>query len=226
MDRVDVIILAAGAAKRMGEEMPKQFLRIGGKPIMIYAVEVLKKVDLFDRFILTTLPGYEDHYEDLIKTYNLKNIELVEGGGTRQESCYLALERVKTKRVFIHEAARPFITVEFVKEIMKYDDPAVVPVLPIDYTVSIGDEYMTQTLDRKMLRNIQLPQFFDTEILRKAHRKAKEDRFFATEDSTLVFKLGEKVRFVTGLKGNFKITDQHDLFVARKIKEAKDDITS
>lgn len=226
MDRVDVIILAAGAAKRMGEDIPKQFIRIGGKPIMIYAIEVLKKADLFDKFILTTLPGYEDHYEDLIRTYNLKNIELVEGGDTRQESCCLALKRVKSKRVFIHEAARPFITVEFVKLIMGYDDAAVVPVLPIDYTVSIGDEYMTQILDRKRLRNIQLPQFFDTEVLRSAHQKAREEGFFATEDSTLVFRLGEKVRFVEGLKGNFKITDQHDLFVARKIKEAKDDITS
>jgi len=224
MEKIEVIILAAGAAKRMEKNIPKQFLRIGGKPILIYVIEVLEKAGLFSKFILTTLPGYEDHYEDLIKTYNLKNIELVEGGETRQESCYFALKSVKSEKVLIHEAARPFITVEFINRIMGYDEVAVVPVLPIDFTVSVGDVYMTGMLQRDKLRNIQLPQLFNTEILRKAHEKAREDRFFATEDSTLIFQLGEKVRFVEGLIENFKITDQHDLFLAQQIKKAKDDI--
>jgi 2-C-methyl-D-erythritol 4-phosphate cytidylyltransferase len=223
---MNAIILAAGAAKRMGKEIPKQFLRIGGKPVMIYVMEILKKTDLFDRFILTTLSGYEKNYDELIRTYNLKDIELVEGGKTRQESCCLALKHVDSKRVLIHEAARPFITVEFIKSLVSHDDAAVVPVLPIDYTVSAGDEYMTKILDRSELRNIQLPQVFDTKVLIKSHERAKEDKFFATEDSTLVFRIGEKVRFVEGLRENFKITDQYDLFVAEKIKQAKDEITS
>lgn len=223
---MNAIILAAGAAKRMGKEIPKQFLRIGGKPVMIYVMEILEKTNLFDRFILTTLSGYEKNYHELIKTYNLKDVELVGGGKTRQESCYLALKHVDSKRVLIHEAARPFITVEFIKGLVSRDDAAVVPVLPIDYTVSAGDEYMTKILDRGELRNIQLPQIFDTKVLLNAHERAIEDGFFATEDSTLVFRIGEKIRFVEGLRENFKITDQYDLFVAEKIKQAKDEITA
>jgi len=226
LDKINAIILAAGAAKRMGKEMPKQFLRIGGKPVMIYVMEILEKTGLFNRFIVTTLSGYEKEYDELIKTYNLRDIELVVGGKTRQESCYLALKHVDSKRVLIHEAARPFITVEFVRELVGHDDAAVVPVLPIDYTVSAGDEYMTKILDRKELKNIQLPQVFDTKVLIEAHDRAREDRFFATEDSTLVFRIGKKVRFVEGLRENFKITDQYDLFVAEKIKQAKDEITA
>src|SRR4030042_5409580 len=112
MGKLDAIILAAGAAKRMEQEVPKQFLRIGGKPIIIYVMEVLQKVERFDRLIVTTLPGYEAHYDELIRTYHLTGLELVAGGSTRQESCRLALERVRSARVLIHEAARPFITVD------------------------------------------------------------------------------------------------------------------
>ena len=220
---MNAIILAAGAAKRMGKDIPKQFLRIGGKPIIIYVMESLMRADCFDRFIVTTLSGYEQHYRELINTYNLKDVELVSGGATRQESCFIALKNVTSPRVFIHEAARPFITEEFIKRLVSFPDVAVVPVLPIDFTVSAGGDYMTKVLDRSELRNVQLPQVFETETLIRAHEKAREEGFFATEDSTLVFRMGGRVRFVEGLRENFKITDEYDLFIAEKIKQAKDE---
>ncbi len=223
MKNLNAVILAAGAAKRMEQEVPKQFLRIEGKPIIIYVLEVLQKAQLFDRFIVTTLPGYEDHYDELIKTYHLTGIELVAGGATRQESCRLALEKVRSERVLIHEAARPFITVDFIRQLVSYPDRAVVPVLPIDFTVSAGDEFMTKVLDRGELRNVQLPQVFDTKTIVAAHKKAKADGFSATEDSTLVFRMGIPVRFVAGLRENFKITDRYDLFVAERIKQMRDE---
>jgi 2-C-methyl-D-erythritol 4-phosphate cytidylyltransferase len=223
VNTIDAVILAAGSAKRMEQEVPKQFLRIGGKPIIIYVMEALQKADLFDRLIVTTLPGYEAHYDELIKTYHLAGIELVAGGSTRQESCRLALEHVRSGRVLIHEAARPFITVDFVRRLVGYSDRAVVPVLPIDFTVSAGGEFMTKVLDRGELRNIQLPQVFDTATIVAAHEKARTDGFFATEDSTLVFRMDIPVRFVEGLRENFKITDLFDLFVAERIKQMRDE---
>lgn len=223
MGKLNAIILAAGASKRMEQEVPKQFLRIEGKPIIIYVMEVLRKTGLFDRLIVTTLPGYEDHYDELIRTYHLADIELVTGGSTRQESCRLGLNRVRSERVLIHEAARPFITVDFVRRLVDYPDKAVVPVLPIDFTVSAGDEFMTKTLDRGELKNIQLPQVFDTATIISAHQRAEAEGFLATEDSTLVFRMGVPVRFVEGLRENFKITDRFDLFVAERIKQIRDE---
>lgn len=220
---MDAVILAAGAAKRMEQEVPKQFLRIGGKPIIIYVMEVLQKAEIFDRLIVTTLPDYEAHYDELIRTYHLAGIELVAGGSTRQESCRLALERVRSERVLVHEAARPFITVDFIRRLVGYPDRAVVPVLPIDFTVSAGDEFMTKILDRGELKNIQLPQVFDTATIIAAHQRAEADGFLATEDSTLVFRMGIPVRFVEGLRENFKITDRFDLFVAERIKQMRDE---
>jgi 2-C-methyl-D-erythritol 4-phosphate cytidylyltransferase len=220
---MNAVILAAGSAKRMEQEVPKQFLRIGGKPIIIYVMEVLEKTGMFDRFIVTTLPGYESHYDELIRTYHLRGIELVSGGATRQESCRLALAHVKTERVLIHEAARPFITDQFIRRLVEYPDAAVVPVLPIDFTVSEGGDYMTAILNRGQLRNIQLPQVFDTPTIVKAHERALSEGFDATEDSTLVFRMGTPVRFVPGLRENFKITDRFDLFVAERIKQARDE---
>jgi 2-C-methyl-D-erythritol 4-phosphate cytidylyltransferase len=220
---MDAVILAAGAAKRMEQEVPKQFLRIGGKPVIIYVMEVLQKAEIFNRLIVTTLPGFEAHYDELIKTYHLTDIELVAGGATRQESCRLALEKVRSGRVLIHEAARPFITVDFVRRLIGYPDLAVVPVLPIDFTVSAGGEFMTKSLERGELKNVQLPQVFDTRTIVDAHQHALADGFFATEDSTLVFRMGIPVRFVEGLRENFKITDRFDLFVAERIKQMRDE---
>ena len=220
---MDAVILAAGAAKRMEQEVPKQFLRIGGKPVIIYVMEVLQKAEIFDRLIVTTLPGFEAHYDELIRTYHLTDIELVAGGTTRQESCRLALEKVRSGRVLIHEAARPFITVDFVRRLIGYPDLAVVPVLPIDFTVSAGGEFMTRSLERGELKNVQLPQVFDTRTIIDAHQHALADGFFATEDSTLVFRMGIPVRFVEGLRENFKITDRFDLFVAERIKQMRDE---
>lgn len=220
---MDAVILAAGAAKRMEQEVPKQFLRIGGKPVIIYVMEVLQKAEIFDRLIVTTLPGFEAHYDELIRTYHLTDIELVAGGATRQESCRLALEKVRSGRVLIHEAARPFITVDFVRRLIGYPDLAVVPVLPIDFTVSAGGEFMTGSLERGELKNVQLPQVFDTRTIIDAHQHALADGFSATEDSTLVFRMGIPVRFVEGLRENFKITDRFDLFVAERIKQMRDE---
>ncbi len=207
----------------MEQEVPKQFLRIGGKPIIIYVMEALMKAEIFSRFIVTTLPGYETHYDELIRTYHLADIELIAGGSTRQESCRRALEKVRSTRVLIHEAARPFITVDFIRRLVSYPDKAIVPVLPIDFTVSAGGEFMTKILDRGELRNIQLPQVFETKTIIAAHEKARADGFSATEDSTLVFRMGIPVRFVEGLKENFKITDRFDLFVAERIKQMRDE---
>jgi 2-C-methyl-D-erythritol 4-phosphate cytidylyltransferase len=142
---------------------------------------------------------------------------LVEGGRTRQESVWNGLQKVKSRRVLIHEAARPFISKEFLLDLLANNEPAVVPTIPIPFSVAGGETYMEQELERSKLHNIQLPQLFDTEVLRRAHQKARQENFVAFEDGILVFRMGEKVRFVEGLENNIKITTPLDLVIAESL---------
>jgi 2-C-methyl-D-erythritol 4-phosphate cytidylyltransferase len=201
----------------MGKPVPKQFLRLFGKPIMIYALEILEKLETIDSIYITYNPEFRRLYEDTLNAYNLSKCELVPGGSSRQESVLNGLKRVKTNRVLIHEAARPMITVEFVQKLLKYEEKAVVPTVPIPFTVSQGGDYMEAELDRSKLHNIQLPQVFDVQTLLKAHELAQKEKYLATEDGLLVFRLGEKVRFVPGLENNIKITTSFDLILAENI---------
>lgn len=211
---VDVILLAAGIGMRTGLNYPKQFYKINGKPFFIMPLEILDKMQEVNSIIITCAVNYMQEYSNYLSHYNIKKAVLIEGGKTRQESVYIALQKVTTSRVLIHEAARPLIAKDFVQEILSYkDEDAVIPTIPIPFTVSEGEGYMTNILDRKKLKNVQLPQFFDTKLLIKAHQDAIESKFEATEDGILMFRMGRKVRFVDGRESNIKITSKIDIII-------------
>jgi len=215
---MDCIYLAAGIGKRLKKEIPKQFFKINGKPILIYALEVLEKVDWIENIYVTYNADYKELYEQAFSDYNISKVRLTEGGETRQESVFKALQKVNTEKVFIHEAARPLIFKSFIDNFMNFkNEVALVPTIPIPFTVSEGNEYMTGVLDRSKLHNIQLPQMFNTEVLKRAHLKAIEEKFEATEDSLLVFKYGNKVRFIEGYENNLKITTPFDIIIAEQL---------
>ncbi len=215
---MDCIYLAAGLGKRFNHELPKQFFKLNGKPILIFALEVLEKIEWIENIYVTHNSDYRELYEKVFEDYNIAKVVLVEGGETRQESVSKALTHVNTSKVFIHEAARPFIFESFVSSFNNYlNEVAVVPTIPIPFTVSEGEDFMTGILDRKKLHNIQLPQLFDTQILRGAHEKAVEEGFEATEDSLLLFKYGHKVKFIEGTENNLKITTPLDIIIAEQL---------
>lgn len=215
---MDCICLAAGLGQRMNHTIPKQFLPLLGKPIIAYSLEVLETVPEIDRIIVVYNKDFRSMYEELFDNYNLTKCLLIEGGDTRQDSVWRGLNAVESEKVLIHEASRPFITPDFIQSIFIYPDvKAVVPVIPIPFTVSVGNQYMTAELDRSTLHNVQLPQLFDAKTLRNAHELARRENYIATEDGILVFRLGEKVRFVTGSENNIKITTPLDLIIAENL---------
>lgn len=215
---MDCIFLAAGLGVRMNRPVPKQFIRLLGKPIIAYSLEVVEGIDEICRIILVYNKDYRQMYENLIENYNLSKCVLTAGGKTRQESVSKGLDHIKTSRVIIHEASRPLITADFVQSLFKYpEEKAVIPVIPIPFTVSQGNDYMMAELDRSKLHNIQLPQLFATDVLKRAHENARKDKFIATEDGILVFRIGERVRFITGMENNIKITTPLDLIIAENL---------
>lgn len=213
---MDAILLAAGRGVRMRSDKPKQLLRLAGKPIVVHSLEVLESVRSIDRVFVTYAPGFGEEISDALRDYQLTKPVLVEGGATRQLSVANALERVTSPRVLVHEAARPFINEEFVQSLLDVQADAVVPTVPISFTVAEGDRLMTRVLKREELHNVQLPQVFDTAKLREAHSTFHEPAD-ASEDSQMVFRLGYAVRFVEGMEHNIKITTPLDLHLAEVI---------
>ena len=218
---MDVILLAAGMGKRAKLNFPKQFYKINGKPFLVYSMEKILKCNMFSRILVTCQPEYMDDYKRYVEEYDIPNVVYVEGGKTRQESVFNALQVVNTSKVMIHEAARPLISVDFIQEILdaSQTEDAVVPAIPIKFTVSKGGEYMTEELVRSDLRNVQLPQIFDAAKLLTFHNKAIVDGYEATEDGTLFFHYGGKVRFVEGRESNIKITTPLDVELVNKLLE-------
>lgn len=216
---MEAILLAAGSGSRMEMDIPKQFFRIKGKPLFIYSLEIFNKCNEIENIIITCKKDHIEEYEFYIDKYNIKKSKCVEGGITRQESVNIALSHINSSKVLIHEAARPLIDLEFLNYIIKndMDCDAVVPTVPVKFTVAIGDNFMEAELNRSRLHNIQLPQMFNTNILKKSHDLAIKDKYRVTEDSMLIFHYGNKVKFIKGRESNIKVTTQLDLEMVERL---------
>lgn len=220
---IDVVLLAAGIGVRTGLNYPKQFYKINGKPFFIMSLEIFDKMEEVKSIIITCAVNFMNDYKTYLQHYNIKKAVLIEGGKTRQQSVYNALKKVSTNKVLIHEAARPLISTEFVEEILLHEnEDAVIPAIAIPFTVSEGDDYMTNILDRHKLKNIQLPQLFTTKELLSAHEDAIKNKFEATEDGILMFRIGKKVKFVKGRESNIKITSKIDIIIVNLLINSND----
>jgi 2-C-methyl-D-erythritol 4-phosphate cytidylyltransferase len=147
-------------------------------------------------------------------------ITVTAGGDTRQNSVSSGLEEISSDLVLIHDAARPFATRELigrvVAELVEYD--GAIPALPLDETVKrVHDERVAETIDRERLWAVQTPQGFRTDVLRRAHEKAREEGIEGTDDATLVERYGGTIKVVRGLRSNLKITYPEDFEIAEAL---------
>lgn len=166
----------------------------------------------------------EDDLDSATSALQSVHAEVVPGGPTRQHSVANALARVATPRVVVHDAVRPFATVEMVhRTVAALDDAAgAVAAVPVDETVKTArGGRVLQTLDRSSLRLVQTPQAFDTEILRATQRAAEAERWHATDDAQLLERYGHEVAFVEGSRRNLKITYEEDWLLAEAMIGAR-----
>lgn len=185
---------------------------------MIFSLERLVNHSGLSRVIITSAKDNLYAITELLEDYHLSShCIVVEGGSTRQESVVEGLKHVTSERVLIHEGARPLIDNELIDRVLAADADCAVPTIQIPFTVAVGESTMENELDRAQLHNVQLPQVFNTEVIRKAHERAIENGEAATEDSVLVHRMGNEVLFVKGSQKNIKITYPEDLVIAETL---------
>lgn len=211
-----VIIPAAGNSTRMGNGINKQFIVLENKEVIALTIEIFEFNKNIDEIILVVKNGVEEEFYNLIKKYNYKKVKIILGGETRRETVYNGLKEVsnETKKILIHDGARPFLKSKYVDEIIDELDTVNAVVLGVkskDTIKTINDGFIDQTLDRERLINIQTPQAFKKEIILNAYEYAFLNNISATDDSSLVEILGIKVKVKYGDYNNIKVTTPIDV---------------
>lgn len=214
------IILAGGTGSRMQQSVPKQFLALAGKPMILHTLERLERIDEIDEIIVSCHPQYKDLLRMNIDAYMLKKTyRIVDGGGTRQQSAYFGVLESKNENILIHEAARPFVTTREFTALLEDEAESATYGLDIPFTVSVRtDDMITGLLERDKLVNIQLPQKFKRTPLLAAYEQAERDGLIFTEDTSLLYYYSKApVKVLEGTPNNIKITNDVDLAAGETI---------
>jgi len=220
------IIVAGGLGQRMGSAVPKQFLQLDNKPVIAWPVETCITSQLIDSIIIVNHPDHKQQLEEIISQYfPTTNIIITNGGQTRQESCFNGLHAydfASDDIVLIHDAARPFITVDMIKQCIdvakQYGACGIY--VPVKETVAqIHDSIVAAVLPRQTLYAAQTPQCFRYSIIIDAHKKAQTNNLYnATDDVSLVINAGYTVKAIIGdFYQNIKITTNEDMELAKLI---------
>jgi 2-C-methyl-D-erythritol 4-phosphate cytidylyltransferase len=220
------IITAAGSGSRFltgKKSIPKQYVRLNGKPVILYSLQAFQKIKLIDEILVSANRRYFDLIHSLaVKNKITKLTTLVEGGKTRFMSVKNAFLQTRGKPgdlVLIHDAARPNINKKLIEMLLtnalKYGE--VIPGVKISETVKKESKGIIKgTVDRSNLWTVQTPQVFRYKILKKSYRKAGRKIDF-TDEAALVENAGYRVRIIEGEKDNIKITSRDEIIMLKKI---------
>jgi 2-C-methyl-D-erythritol 4-phosphate cytidylyltransferase len=215
-----MVVLAGGIGRRIGRPFPKQFLLLGGKPLLVHVLEKARAIPELERIVITCPEAYLEETRTLVANHGFDGrFECIVGGASRQESVYRGLEALSgIDAVVIHEAVRPLVTTAEFRALIASPDENVMYGIPISFTVLRGHEYVEGLLDRDELVNVQLPQKFNRAKLVAAHEAARADGSSFTEDASLfVQHAHERVRILPGSERNVKITVPADIVMAEAL---------
>lgn len=209
----------------MGTDIPKQFLPIGGKPVLMRTLERFREYAADLQIILVLPKAQQDYWKQLCKEYDFRiEYQLTDGGETRFHSVQNGLALVPDDAegvVGVHDGVRPFPSVEVIRNCYETarTAKAVIPVIPIVETVRhLVSESNTQrsiTVPRGDYRLVQTPQTFDIQLLKAANRQPYNDGF--TDDASVVEAYGFDITLVEGNRENIKITTPFDMTIAEAL---------
>ena len=226
------VVLAGGVGTRMGNvEKPKQFMEIGGKPIIIHTIEKFVLNPQFEKILVLSPKQWIKHTEDLIRKYivNSSQIVVIEGGSTRNETIMNAISYIEKQGeldedtiIVTHDSVRPFVTHRILEENIRYakEYGACDTVIPAtDTIVESADHQMISSIpDRSTMYQGQTPQSFKAMHLRELYSSlTDEEKKILTDACKILVIKGEKVHLVEGEESNIKITYPYDLRVAESL---------
>ena len=213
-----VIIVAGGKGLRMGSDIPKQFLPIGGKPVLMRTLERFRQYSPTLQIILVLPKAQQDYWQELCNEYAFDiNYQLADGGETRFHSVQNGLAKIPDDAegvVGVHDGVRPFPSIDVIRNCYEKarTAKAVIPVIPIVETVRHLQATTSVTVPRNDFRLVQTPQCFDIQLLKAANRQPYNDGF--TDDASVVEAFGFDITLVEGNRENIKITTPYDLKIA------------
>ena len=218
-----IIIVAGGKGLRMGGDIPKQFLPIKGKPVLMRTIERFHECSPQLRVILVLPREQQDYWHTLCRDYSFGiDHTVVDGGDTRFGSCRNGLAAIPDDEegvVGIHDGVRPFVSADTVERCFAQARQcgAAIPVLPVTDSLRrvSGDGKSSHGVNRSEYRAVQTPQAFSIQVLKKAYRQPYQDSF--TDDASVVEAMGVKVDMVEGNRENIKLTTPFDLKIAETL---------
>ena len=213
-----IIIVAGGKGLRMGSDIPKQFLPIGGKPVLMRTLERFRAYSSALHIILVLPEAQQDYWRQLCEEYHFDvEHQIANGGQTRFHSVQNGLALVPDDAegvVGVHDGVRPFPSIEVIRNCYETarTAKAVIPVIPVVETVRHLEGDSSVTVPRGDYRLVQTPQTFDIQLLKAANRQPYNDGF--TDDASVVESYGHAITLVEGNRENINITTPYDLKIA------------
>lgn len=217
-----VLIVAGGSGSRMGAEIPKQFMELLGKPVLMHTLEVFHKYDANAELILVLPEMQKDYWSGLCgnHVFSIPH-QVVSGGDNRFLSVRNGLRKIDGEGiVFIHDGVRPLVSPETLGRCfeMALKSGNAIPVLPVNESLRKTESDQTISVDRSLYFSVQTPQTFRTGQILEAFRQAYDPAF--TDDASVAEKAGFSIHLVEGNRENIKITSPSDLIVAEAFLQA------
>ena len=214
-----VVIVAGGSGKRMGAEIPKQFLELAGRPVLMHTIERFKAYNEAIE-IITVLPENQlRHWMELQKQYGFTIPQtIVKGGSTRFHSVRNGLKFVGLPGlVAIHDGVRPFVSLDTIHRCFTEAEKsgnAIPAISPVE-SLRIISENGNKPVDRFHIKQIQTPQVFRAELIKRAYLQDYKPEY--SDDATVLEDLGEKINLIEGNRENIKITNPEDLLISNAL---------
>lgn len=226
------MIMASGKGERMGQSIPKQFINVNDKPVLVYTIEKFQKHPQIDKILVVCLEGWESVLGAYAKQFSLNKLEwIVSGSEERQKSILNGLKKLQEVAhpddfIILHDGVRPLVTLDILSDLIvtagKYGNAvSAYPVLD-QIVVRDDDQATSQSIPRDELRVVTTPQAYTLETISSTYEKAYRDGKAMSGNhsiNTLMHEYGEKLYFSKGSDSNFKLTSTDDIYRFKAILE-------
>jgi 2-C-methyl-D-erythritol 4-phosphate cytidylyltransferase len=212
------LIVAGGKGKRMSNSIPKQFLPLKGKAILLHSLERFQTAFPDIHFVLVLPKEHIAEWKQLAMNTAFENIEIAEGGAERTESVQAGLNLIPTACIVgIHDAVRPLVSIATIKKTYELAEKVgnAIPVISLNDSIRRVGNKGSQAVDRNLYKIVQTPQCFRSSDIKSAYQKIGDSLF--TDDASVLEATAKEIHLVEGNRENIKITNPSDLTIAEAL---------